>query len=147
MSFNLTDIDLNAVETEDRPTVLGPGKYEVNIFSAKYEKNKSGTGWNLVLEMRDQKSSGYITSWMTLTNSEYPNSQRIGLEKLKAMLTNMGWDNAHPPEADWYKGKPLGINVVDEVDKEGKKNSRVNYTYPLASTPAPDTRDDDPLPF
>lgn len=146
MSFNLTQIDLNAVQTEDRPTILSAGKYETTVTSAKYDKNSKGTGWNLILEMKDRNSNGSIRSWTTVQHSN-PDAQRIGLEQLKGMLTNMGWDNAHPPEADWFKGKPLGINVVDEVDQDGTKRSRVNYTYPLASTPAPDTRDDDPLPF
>ena len=140
MSFNLTQIDLNAVQTEDRPTILSAGKYEATIASAKYDKNSKGTGWNLILEMKDQKSNGSIRSWTTVQHSN-PDAQRIGLEQLKNMLVNMGWENANPPEADWFRGKAVGINVVDEKDHEGNTRSRVNYTFKVEATI------DDELPF
>jgi hypothetical protein len=147
MSFNLNNINLNDVHTEERPTILNAGKYDVTIQSAKYEQNSKKTGWNLVLEYKDTKSSGTIRSWTTVQHSS-TEAQRIGLEHLKQALTNMGWEKENPPEADWFKGKSIGINVVDEEGSDGMIRSKVSYTYKSAASPKPEQdAHDDAIPF
>lgn len=148
MNFSLSSIDLSSVNTEERPSILGAGKYTAQITSAKYDQNSKGTGWNLILEYKDTDSSGTIRSWTTVQHSN-PDAQRIGLEQLKNLLVNMGWENSNPPEAAWYNGKTVGINVVDEKDHEGTVRSRVNYTFaaePSTSAANVETLND-PIPF
>ena len=140
MDFSLNEINLDQVETDRAPSILGAGQYTATVTSAQYGQNSKGTGWNLTLEFKDSGSTGTIRSWTTVKHTN-PDAQRIGLEQLKNMLVNMGWENANPPEADWFRGKAVGINVVDEKDHEGNTRSRVNYTFKVEATI------DDELPF
>ena len=120
------DLDLGNVDVRGGSAILEPGNYNCSVINAEIVNTKSGRGRQLKVEFRDEGGSGTITDWLNIQN-ESDIAQKIGREKLKAILEFGGHDNPNKPgDISTLSGLRVGVSVG--MSKE-RKDPRTGNVY------------------
>lgn len=141
--LGLEGLDLSGVEVKERPSILGLGEHIVSITDAKVVRNDEKK--TAQLELTYENSDGSIRNWLWVYHASKPGAQQTGLKQVKELLLTLGHDGNTMPGVEYFKGKAVGINIVND-EYMGKVRKKVNYHYA-----APQTEDkkklDDEIPF
>lgn len=117
------ELDLSDVEAESGRRSMRPGSYICKITAAEIRKTKDGKGRGLVVEFAEIGGGGTADDWINVAN---PNkeAERIGRQKLKALLISCGHPNPNKPsDVASIVGRTVGVRIEpgeDWTDKEGR---------------------------
>ena len=123
---SFADLNLTDVDVRGGSAILEPGNYSCQLTSAEIVKTKSGKGRQLKVEFRDESGGGSITDWLNIQN-ESDIAQKIGREKLKAILEFGGHENPNKP-GDISTLTGLRVGVAVGMSKE-RKDPRTGTVY------------------
>tara|TARA_B110000046_G_scaffold24980_1_gene24164 strand:- start:332 stop:784 length:453 start_codon:yes stop_codon:yes gene_type:complete len=148
---NYLEIDLSTVTVQPRPQGMGSsllpkGDHEVCIEGVKATKTSKGFDQ---LEVNYKNDDGSRKQWIIFRH-ENPMTQKIGLETLKKLLDNLGWEGATPPSVEWFEGRAVKISVY-QTKKDPNLSVRDTHKSQAAPATSSDFNDvddiDDEIPF
>lgn len=144
-------LDLSGVEAERSSNTLRPGNYICKITEAEVKDTKDKRGKGLEVTFVDKDSGGDIKDWINLKNNN-AEAERIGLQKLKALLISAGHPNPdRPGDVRSIVGLMVGVRVdqgEDWTDNNGRvrpgggkvRRSGAYFNQSAASHIGPDPR-------
>jgi len=143
--FNgLEGMDLSDVEVKTN-RILSVGRHVVQISDAVVEKDDKKDTARLAISY--ENSDGSIRQWIYVYHGGSPKATEVGKKQLKELLLTTGHDGQSAPNADYFKGKTVGIAVKEE-EYMGKTQSKVSYVFqPPESKQAASKPLDDEIPF
>lgn len=128
MNFDFSSLNLTGVEAQRGSTSLKPGRFPCRTSDAEIKTTQAG-GKQLHIKLTDINGQGTTQDFITLahpraaTDEKAAMSVRIGLERLKALLTYGGHPNPDAPgDIKSINGLIVGVNVEageDWVDDKG----------------------------
>lgn len=125
-NFSFRDLNLSGVEAQKGSNSLKPGRYVCTTSEAELKPTKSG-GISLKIKLTDRDGGGSVTDFI---NIKVPNvnddkqamAQRIGRERLKALLVFGGHKNPDEP-GDIKTMNGLTVGVIVEQGEDWKDES------------------------
>lgn len=109
-------LDLNDIEADSGRLTLKPGMYACKITGAEVKDTRDRRGKTLELNFLDTSGNGEIKDWINLKNSN-ADAERIGLQKLKALLIAAHHPNPNRPgDVKTLVGLTVGVRVEQGED-------------------------------
>ena len=142
--MGLEGMDLSDVEVKTN-RILSVGRHVVKISDAVIEKDDKKDTARLAVSY--ENSDGTIRQWIYVYHGGSPKATEVGKKQLKELLLTTGHDGQSAPNADYFKGKTVGIAVKEE-EYNGQTKTKVSYVFqPKESKEAAAKPLDDEIPF
>lgn len=128
MNFDFSSLNLSGVEAQRGSTSLRPGRHGCRTSDAEIKTTQAG-GKQVFVKLTEINGQGITQDYITVahpkaaTDEKAAMSVRIGLERLKALLTYGGHPNPdNPGDIKSINGLVVGVNVEEGdpwVDDKG----------------------------
>lgn len=117
MSWTYKNLNLAGVKVQQPGgTMLKPGKYIVKTSDAQIKPTKNG-GHQVVVKLTDVNGEGTIQDYINVHTPSSDEAERIGLERLMALLTFGGHPRPEKANSNIAELNGLTVGVVIDEDE------------------------------